>query len=63
MLLPIRRPVRPEPLPLRERPGSNSAARPGCVWLNVRHKRHRPALPPSRRPSLSVRGRSSSPQE
>jgi hypothetical protein len=58
MLLPIRRPVRPEPLPLRERASSNSGTRNGFVWVSVRHKRSRPALPPSRL-SMSVRGRSS----
>jgi len=43
MLLQIRRPRRPEPLPLRERKESDAAARQGSVWINVRHKRDRAA--------------------
>jgi len=42
MLLPIRRPVRPEPLPLRERLNSDQAVRPPQIWVSVRTKRHRP---------------------
>jgi hypothetical protein len=51
MLLHIRRPVRPEPLPLRERTASDPAARPADIWVSVRHKRPRPAHPPYRKPS------------
>ena len=41
MLLPIRRPVRPEPLPLKERTSSDLANRLALIWLSVRHKRSR----------------------
>ena len=41
MMLPIRRPVRPQPGPLRERTESDAHKRPDCVWLAVRHKRGR----------------------
>jgi hypothetical protein len=52
MLLPIRRPVRPEPLPLRERASSGANVRPSPVWLSVRVKRHRqPAPTPSISPT------------
>jgi hypothetical protein len=43
MLLHIRRPVRPDPRPLRERTASDPAARPTDIWVSVRHKRTRPA--------------------
>jgi hypothetical protein len=45
MILPIRRPVRPQPEPLREKSASETAKRPDCVWLSVRHKRSRAAVP------------------
>ena len=45
MMLPIRRPVRPQPEPLREKSESDAAKRPDCVWLSVRHKRSRAAVP------------------
>jgi hypothetical protein len=45
MLLHIRRPVRPEPRPLRERTTSDPAARPTDIWLSVRPKRNRPDAP------------------
>ena len=54
MLLQIRRPRRPEPLPLRERKEADAAARQGSVWINVRHKRERPA--PAGRNSPISRG-------
>jgi hypothetical protein len=56
MLLPIRRPVRPEPLPLRERAPSDKPLRFAPVWLSVRAKRHRPAPPALRKPSSGSRG-------
>ncbi len=63
MLLPIRRPARPEPLPLRERAPSDTPLRPSPVWLSVRAKRNRPAplgrrrtLPGSRGPFSGARG-------
>ena len=43
MLLQIRRPRRPELLPLRERKEGDAAARQPSVWINVRHKRGRAA--------------------
>jgi hypothetical protein len=45
MMLPIRRPVRPQPEPLREKSETDAAKRPDCVWLSVRHKRSRAAVP------------------
>jgi len=42
MLLQIRRPRRPEPLPLRERDPAD-AGRDASVWISVRHKRERAA--------------------
>ncbi len=56
MLLPIRRPARPEPLPLRERAPSDTPLHPAPVWLSVRAKRHRPAPPALRKTSLGSRG-------
>jgi hypothetical protein len=56
MLLPIRRPARPEPLPLRERASAAADARTSQVWLNVRTKRSRPAPLPSRTISPRLRG-------
>jgi hypothetical protein len=41
MMLPIRRPVRPQPGPLRERSPSDADKRPDRIWLSVRHKRSR----------------------
>jgi hypothetical protein len=41
MMLPIRRPVRPQPGPLRERSQSDADRRPDRIWLSVRHKRSR----------------------
>jgi hypothetical protein len=57
MLLPIRRPVRPEPLPLREHAGAGPAARPAQVWLSVRTKRYRAAALAARKTSQPWRGR------
>jgi hypothetical protein len=60
MLLPVRKPFRPEPLPLRER--SPSDPRPSHVWVSVRVKRHRPTiaadrtLSPARRALSAPRG-------
>jgi hypothetical protein len=62
MLLPIRRPVRPEPLPLHERAGSASDALNSQVWLNVRAKRMRPTSLPARRSPSGRRGRYSAPR-
>jgi hypothetical protein len=45
MMLPIRRPVRPQPGPLRERTETGADQRPDCVWLSVRHKRSRATSP------------------
>jgi hypothetical protein len=45
MMLPIRRPVRPQPGPLRETTESEAHKRPDCVWLSVRHKRTRAPAP------------------
>ena len=45
MMLPVRRPVRPQPCPLRERTQSDADKRPDCVWLSVRPKRSRAAAP------------------
>ena len=45
MMLPIRRPVRPQLEPLRDRSESEAAKRPDCVWLSVRHKRSRATVP------------------
>ena len=45
MMLPIRRPIRPQPGSLRERTDTGADKRPDCVWLSVRHKRSRAALP------------------
>ena len=56
MLLPIRRPVRPEPLPLRERAPSGTPLRPAPVWLSVRAKHHRPAPLGLRKTSTGSRG-------
>jgi hypothetical protein len=56
MLLPIRRPVRPEPLPLRERAPSATPLRPAPVWLSVRSKRHRSSVLTARRMSPGSRG-------
>jgi hypothetical protein len=50
MLLPIRRPVRPEPLPLNERTDA-AADRLSLIWINVRHKRNRAVTPLRARPS------------
>ena len=66
MLLQIRRPRRPEPLPLRERKGADSAAGDTAVWINVRHKRDRAAPAgqrTSRRTSLASRGPAPAPQK
>ena len=41
MMLPIRRPVRPQPSPLREQSQSDADKRPDRIWLSVRHKRSR----------------------
>jgi hypothetical protein len=41
MMMPIRRPVRPQPGPLRERTQSDADKRPDRIWLSVRHKRSR----------------------
>jgi hypothetical protein len=54
MMLPIRRPVRPQPGPLRERTESDNDKRPDCVWLSVRHKRSRAPAPA--RSKLRARG-------
>ena len=56
MLLPIRRPMRPEPLPLRERAPSDKPLRPAPVWLSVRAKRHRSVSLAARRASPGSRG-------
>ena len=64
MLLQIRRPRRPEPLPLRERKEGDAAARQGSVWINVRHKRDRaPGRPAGWKNSLVSRGQASAPQK
>ena len=65
MLLQIRRPRRPEPLPLRERKPADAAARDASVWINVRHKRGRAALgrPAARKTVLTSRGPQSAPQK
>jgi hypothetical protein len=59
----IRRPARPEPLPLRERSACAPALPPGSVWLNVRHKRSHCGRPLARRISQRLRGPSSAPQK
>jgi hypothetical protein len=41
MLLPIRRPVRPEPRPLNERTATDLVDRLALIWLSVRYKRSR----------------------
>ena len=61
MLLQIRRPRRPEPLPLRERKPADAAARDASVWINVRHKRGRAGL--GRKTVLTSRGPQSAPQK
>jgi hypothetical protein len=48
MLLRIRRPVRPEPRPLREQTAPDPAARPTDIWVSVRHKRTRPTASASK---------------
>ena len=68
MLLQIRRPRRPEPLPLRERKEGDAAARQGSVWINVRHKRGRAgparaAGQPGGKTPLASRGPASAPQK
>jgi hypothetical protein len=63
MLLHIRRPVRPEPRPLREQTASDPAARPTDIWLSVRHKRTRPAAPEARKTSRTPRAQPSSPRK
>ena len=63
MLLHIRRPVRPEPRPLRERAASDPAVRPTDIWLSVRHKRSRPAAPAGRKTSGTPRALPSSPRK
>ena len=62
MLLPIRRPVRPEPLPLNERTDA-AAGRLSLIWINVRHKRNRAVTPLRAKTFLNLRGPSSSPRE
>ena len=63
MLLQIRRPRRPEPLPLRERK-PDAAARDASVWINVRQKRGRVlSRSAGRKNSLVSRGTSSAPQK
>ena len=49
MIMRVRRPVRPEPLPLRERASPQGTEHACVVWLNVRCKRSRPR--PVRRPN------------
>ena len=56
MLMQIRRPVRPEPLPLRERAAAHLVSRIGCIWLVVRHKRSRAATPLRPKIWLTARG-------
>ncbi|HKA70887.1 MAG TPA: hypothetical protein VKE26_03730 [Xanthobacteraceae bacterium] len=66
MLLQIRRPRRPEPLPLRERKEADGPAGDTGVWINVRHKRDRAAPAgqrTSRKTSLAARGPASAPQK
>jgi len=61
MLLHIRRPARPEPLPLRERTAGRPAERASGVWLSVRHKRNS-GRPRGRKTSPGLGRRPSSPQ-
>ena len=63
MLLHIRRPVRPEPRPLRERTGSDLASRIACIWLAVRQQRCRSAAPQRPKIWLTSRGASSAPRK
>ena len=58
MLMQIRRPVRPEPRPLRERSASQLVDRIACIWLAVRHKRTRAAAPLRPKIWLTARGSS-----
>ena len=63
MLLPIRRPVRPEPLPLNERAAGAPVDRLSLIWINVRHKRNRAVTPIRAKTFLNLRGPSSSPRD
>jgi len=63
MLLHIRRPVRPEPRPLREGTARDPAARPTDIWLTVRHKRTRPAAPVAGKTSRTPHALPSSPRK
>jgi hypothetical protein len=56
MLLPIRRPVRPQPGPLRERLQSDADKRPDRIWLSVRHKRSRAVTRLKTKFALASRG-------
>ena len=58
MLLPMRRPVRPEPLPLSERTNA-IVDRLSLIWINVRHKRNRAVTPLRAKTFLNLRGQSS----
>jgi hypothetical protein len=62
MLLQIRRPVRPDPRPLRERTGSEAVNRIAYIWLAVRQKRSRAATPQRSKIWLTSRGPSSAPR-
>ena len=63
MLLQIRRPVRPDPRPLRERDGSAAVNRIASIWLAVRQKRSRATAVPQRpKIWLTSRGPSSAPR-
>jgi len=62
MLLPIRRPVRPEPRPLNERADGTVVDRLSLIWINVRHKRNRAVTPLRAKTFLNLR-QSSPPRE